>query len=97
MAEKGPPAPTPKPGKTKFPVAKNPTTRTDIPLEPRIIIRPIDYQQGQNTQNPPNQAAQLPKQQQNIPNPPPPPPIPAHLQIPPNPPPSTTYTARSTT
>ena len=47
MAEKGPPAPTPKPGKTKIPVAKQTNAKTNIPLEPKII-RPIDYQQGQN-------------------------------------------------
>ena len=87
MAEKGPPAPTPKPGKTKIPVAKHTTTKTDIPLEPRIIIRPIDHQQGLNAPNPPDQAAQLPEQQHNIPNLPLPPPKPAHLPIPPSPPP----------
>ena len=87
MAEKGPPAPTPKPGKTKIPVAKYTTAKTEIPLEPRVIIRPIDYQQSQNALNPPNQPDQLPEQQPNIPNPRPPLPIPAHLQIPLNPPP----------
>ena len=46
MAEKGLPAPTPKPGKTKIPVARQTTVKTNIPLEPKIIIRPIDYQQG---------------------------------------------------
>ena len=79
MAETGPPAHTPKPGKTKSPVAKHTTAKTDIPLEPRVIIRPIDYQQGQNGPYPPNQPAHLPEQQLNIPNPPPPPPISAHL------------------
>ena len=43
MAEKGPPAPTPKPVKTKIPVAKQTTKKTNIPLEPKIIIRHIDY------------------------------------------------------
>ena len=87
MAEKGPPAPTPKLGKTKIPVAKHTTAKTDIPLKPRVIIRPIDYQQGQNALYPPNQPDHLPEQQPNIPNPSPLPTIPAHLQIPPNPPP----------
>ena len=86
MAEKGPPAPTPKPGKTKITVAEHTTAKTDIPLELRVIIRCIDNQQGQNALYPPNQPAHLPEQQPNIPNPLPPPPIPAHLQIPPNPP-----------
>ena len=57
MAEKGPPAPTPKPGETKIPVAKQTNARTNIPLEPKIILRPIDYQQGQNALYPPNQLA----------------------------------------
>ena len=80
MAEKGLPAPTPKPGKTKIPVAKQTTKKTNIPLEPKIIIRPIDYNQGQNAPNPPNQPVQLPEQLPNIPNRPPPPPIPEYLQ-----------------
>ena len=90
MAEKGPPAPTPKPGKTKIPVAKQTNAKTNIPLEPKIILRPIDYQQGQNALYPPNQPAQLPEQPPNLPNPPnppSPPPIPPHLQNHPNPPP----------
>ena len=74
IAEKGPPAPTPKPGKTKIPVAKQITTKTNIPLEPRIIIRPIDQQEGQNVLYPPNQPAHLPHipaaQHNNPPNPP---------------------------
>ena len=53
MAEKGPPAPTPKPDKTKIPVPKQTAPKTNIPLEPKIIIRPIDYQQGQNALHPP--------------------------------------------
>ena len=32
MAEKGPPAPTPKPGKTKIPVAKQMTAKTNDSL-----------------------------------------------------------------
>ena len=46
MAEKGPPAPTPKPGKTKIPVANQTTKRANISLEPRVIIKPIDSNQG---------------------------------------------------
>ena len=87
MAEKGPPAPPPKPGKTKIPVAKQTNAKNNIPLEPKVIIRPIDYQQGQNALYPPNQLAQLPEQPSNLPNPPHPPPIPPHLQNLPNPPP----------
>ena len=55
MAEKGPPAPTPKQGKTKIPVASQTAKRVNISLEPRVVIRPIDYNQGQNMSNPPNQ------------------------------------------
>ena len=87
MAEKGPPAPMPKTGKTKIPIAKQTNAKTNIPLAPKIILRPIDYQQGQKTLYPPNQMAQLPEQPPNLPNPPPPPPIPLHLQDHPNPPP----------
>ena len=79
MAEKGLPAPTPKPGKTKIPVANQTTKKANISLEPKVIIRPIDYNQGQNALNPPNQPVHLPEQLLNIPNPPPPPPIPAYL------------------
>ena len=79
MAEKGLPAPTPKPGKTKIPVASQTTKKANIVLDPRVIIRPIDYNQGQNILNPPNQPVHLPEQLPNIPNPPPPPPIPAYL------------------
>ena len=55
MAEKGLPAPTPKPGKTKIPVASQTTKRANINLDPRVVITPIDYKQGQNTLNQPNQ------------------------------------------
>ena len=79
MAEKGPPAPTPKPGKTKIPVANQTTKKANISLEPKVIIRPIDYNQAQNTLNPPNQPVHLPEQLPNIPNPPPLPPIPAYV------------------
>ena len=53
MAEKGLPAPTPK-LKTKIPVAGQ-TTKKGNNLNPEVVIRPIDYNQGQNTLNPPNQ------------------------------------------
>ena len=71
MAEKGPPAPTPKPGKTKIPVASQTTKKGNIFLDPRVILRPIDYNQGQNVLNPPNQPIYLPEQLPNIPIPPP--------------------------
>ena len=73
MAEKRLPAPTLK-SKKKFPVTGQ-TTKKGNNLNPRVVIRPIDYNQGQNALNPPNQPDQLP----NIPNPPPPPHIPQHL------------------
>ena len=73
MAEKGPPVPTPK-SKKKFPVAGHTTKKGNISSNPRVVIRPIDHNQGQNALNPPNQPDQLP----NIPNPSPPPPIPQH-------------------
>ena len=84
MAEKGLPAPTPKPGKTKLPVANHTTKRANISLEPKVIIRPIDYNQGQNALNLPNQPVHLPEQLLDIPNPPPPPPIPANQPNQPN-------------
>ena len=68
MAEKGRPAPIPKPGKTKIPVASQTTKRGNISLNPRIVLTPIDYNQGQNTLNPPNQPVHLPEQLQNQPN-----------------------------
>ena len=80
MAEKGPPAPTPKPGKTKIPVTNQTTKKANISLEPKVIIRAIDYNQGQNALNPPNQPVHLPEQLLNIPDPPPPPPVPGYLQ-----------------
>ena len=70
---------TPKPGKTKIPVASQTTKKANISLEPKVIITPIDYNQGQNTLNPPNQPIYLPEQLTNIPNPPPLPPIPPYL------------------
>ena len=62
MAKKGPPAPTPKPGKTKIPVANQTTKKAYISLEPKVIIRPVDYNQGQNILNPPNQPIRLSEQ-----------------------------------
>ena len=82
MAEKGPPAPTLKPVKTKIPVPKQTTSKTNIPLEHKIIIRPIDYQEGQNALYPPNQPAHLPDipaaPHNNPPNPPNPPTLQTH-------------------
>ena len=78
MAEKGLPAPTPK-LKKKFPVTGQ-ITKKGNNLNPKVIVKPIDQNQGQNTLNPPNQLVHLPDQPQDIPNPPPPPPNP------PNPP-----------
>ena len=77
MAEKGQPAPTPK-SKKKFPVTGQ-TTKKGNNLNPKVVIKPIDHNQGQNALNPPNQPVHLPDQPQNIPNPPPPPPNPQHL------------------
>ena len=75
MAEKGLPAPTPKPGKTKIPVAGQTTKKGNISLNPRVVIKPIDYNQGQNTPNPPNEPIPFP-----------PPLIPANLPNQQNPP-----------
>ena len=67
MAEKGPPAPTPKPVRAKLPaqtkakaMPKPTTSKTNILLEPKVVIRPVDHQEGQNTLYPPNQLAHLP-------------------------------------
>ena len=79
MAEKRPPAHTPKPGKTNIPVASQTTKRVNINLDPRVVITPIDYNQGQDILNPSNQPIYLPEQLPNIPNPPPPPHIPANF------------------
>ena len=78
LAEKGPPAPTPK-LKTKFPVGDQATKKGNISLNPRVVIRPIDHNQGQNALKPPIQPIHLPEQLPNTPNPPCPPPIPQHL------------------
>ena len=99
MAEKGLPAPTPKPGKTKIPVTNQTTKKANISLEPKVIIRPMDYIQEQNALNPPNQPVHLPEQPLNIPIPPPPPPVPGYLQQnPPNQqnPPISTNPSKST-
>ena len=65
MAEKGLTAPTPK----KFPVTGQ-TTKKGNNLNPKVVIKPINQNQGQNALNPPNQPVNLPDQPQNIPNPP---------------------------
>ena len=69
MAEKRRPAPTPK-LKKKFPVTDQ-TTKKGNNLNPKVVIKPIDQNQGQNALNPPNQPVHLPDQPPNIPNPPP--------------------------
>ena len=46
MAEKGLPAPTPK-SKKKFPVTGQ-TTKKGNNLNPKVVIKPIDHNQGQN-------------------------------------------------
>ena len=83
MAEKGPPAPTPKRGRPKLLVQ----TKAKAAPKPKVVPGPEDQQEGQNILYPPNQLAQLPDQPPNLPNPPnlpPLPPIQAHLQNPPN-------------
>ena len=85
MAEKGLPAPTPK-SKKKFPVAGHTTKKGNTSLNPRVVLTPIDDNQGQNTLNPPNQPVNLPEQLQNNPNQLPPPLIPANLPNQQNPP-----------
>ena len=90
MAEKGLPAPTPKPVRAKTPaqmkikaLPKQNTSKTSIPLEPRVVIQPlipIDQQEDQDTLHPLNQPNQLPylppEPPEHIPNPPPNPPNP---------------------
>ena len=88
MAEKGLPAPAPNPvratpAQTKAKALPKPSTsKTSIPLEPRVVIQPIDQQEDQDTLYPPNQPNQLPNipaaQQEHVPNPPNPP-NPPHL------------------
>ena len=96
MAEKGPPAPTPKPVRAKTSaqrkaraLPKPSTSKTSIPLEPRVVIQPIDQWEDQDTLYPPNQPNQLPDippaQLEHILNPPNPP-NPPNLPNPPNPP-----------
>ena len=99
MVEKGLPAPTPKPVIMKTPVPKLTTSKTNIPLEPKIIIRPIGYQEVQNTLYQPSQLAHLPDilaaPYNILPNPPNPwnpqnpnPPNPPDPPNPPTPPPN---------
>ena len=52
MAEKGLPAPTPKPGRAKTPaqtkakaLPKPSTSKTNIPLEPKVVIQAINQQE----------------------------------------------------
>ena len=93
IVEKGPPTPkipqTPKATRSKITdqakgreIKRNPP-KQDPPLEPRVVIAPVD--QAQN-QDPPQDTNSPP----HIPNLPPPPNLPAHLQNllnqPPNPP-----------
>ena len=99
MAEKRPPAPTPKPVRANIPAQtkakvtpKSTTSKTNIPLESKVVIRPVDHQEGQNALYPPNQTAHLPyiptaphKHPQNPPNPPNPP-NPHNPMNPPDPP-----------
>ena len=68
MAEKGLPTPTPKPVRAKIPSQTNtkampkPTTsKNNIPLELKVVIRPVDHQEGHNTLYPPNQLTHLPE------------------------------------
>ena len=56
MAENGLPAPTSKPGRAKTPaqtkakaLPKPSTSKTSIPLEPRVVIQPIGQQEDQDT------------------------------------------------
>ena len=79
MAEKGLPVPTPK-SKKKFPVAGHTTKKGNISLNLRVVLTPIDHNQGQNALNPPNQPVNLPEQLPNTPNQLPPPLIPAICQ-----------------
>ena len=84
MVEKGPPAPTPKPVRAKIPAQtkvkatpKPSTSKTNIPLEPKVVIWPVDQQEDHDTLYPPNQLNQLTyipaAQQEQAPNPPNPP------------------------
>ena len=60
MAEKGLPAPTPK-LKKKFPVTGQ-TKKRGNNLNPKVVIKPIDNNQEQDTLNLPNQPVNLPDQ-----------------------------------
>ena len=81
MAEKGLPAPTPKPVRAKIPAQtkakatlKRTTSKINISLEPKVVICPVDHQDDQDTLYPPNQPIQLldipAAPQEHIPNPP---------------------------
>ena len=91
MAEKGPPAPTPKRGRPKLLVQ----TKAKATPKTKVVPGPEDQQEGQNTLHPPKQAGQLPDipapQLNNPRNPPNPsnplnPPNPPNPSNPPNPP-----------
>ena len=96
MAEKGPPAPTPKPvrkpvtqAKVKEPSQKNlpkqNPSKAAHPLEPRIVVVPvvpIDQLEDQAPLYPPNQPNQLPDNPPDQPNQ-----LPDNPSNPPNPPP----------
>ena len=97
MAEKGPPAPTPKPvgkpatqAKAKEPSQKNVPKQNLLkaapPLEPRIVVVrvvPVDQLEDQAPLYPPNQPYQLPDNPPDQPNQ-----LPGNLPNPPNPPPN---------
>ena len=82
MAERGPPAPTPKPVrkpatqvKAKEPSQKNPPnidpSKAAPPLEPRVVVVPvvpIDQPEDQAPLNPPDQPNKLPDNPPNQPN-----------------------------
>ena len=96
MAEKGPPAPTPKPvrkpvtqAKAKDPSQKNlpkqNPSKAAPPLEPRVVVVPvvpIDQPKDQTPLYPPNQQNQLPDNPPDQPNH-----LPDNPPNPPNPPP----------
>ena len=85
MAEKGPPAPTPKQGRPKLLVQ----TKAKATPKAKAVPGPEDQQEGQNALYPPNPAPNPP----NPANPPPnlqpnPPPNPPNPPNPPTPPPN---------
>ena len=95
MAEKGPPAPTPKPvrkpptqAKAKEPSQKTLSKQNPLkaapPLEPRIVVVPVvpvDQPKDQAPLYPPNQPNELPDNPPDQPNQ-----LPNNLPNPPNPP-----------